>query len=63
MLAPGGRVDLVQHEHPAHQLPVDEDERRLCLYDHLQRLLGALGDLDLEPQIEIADQAVAIADR
>lgn len=64
LLAPGGReAALSQREHPAHELPVAEDERRLCLYDHLQHLLGALVAADLEPQTEIADQAVAVADR
>lgn len=64
LLAPGARdARPTQQEHPPHHLPVADDQRRLCLYDHLQRLLGVLVDAGLEPRIEIADQAVAIADR
>lgn len=64
LIAPGGReAELTQREHPVHGLPVAEDERRLCLYDHLQRLLGELEAAGLEPRIELPDQAVAIADR
>lgn len=64
LLAPGRREpELSQHELPAHHLPVAEDERRICLYDHLQRLLGALAEGGLDPRIELEDHAVAIVDR
>lgn len=64
LLAPGSREpELRQNTQPAHHLPVAEDERRLCLYDHLQRLLAALFDAGLDPRIEVAERAVALADR
>lgn len=63
LLAPGDDPALSQHQHAAHLLPVADDERRLCLYDHLQLLLGALVDAGFDPGIEVADRSVAIVDQ
>lgn len=63
LLAPLIEPELTQRRHDAHQLPVAEDERRLCLYDHLQHLLAALVRGGHEPQIDVADQSIALVDR
>lgn len=64
LLAPGSsEASLTQQRHAPHELPVAEDERHLCLYDHLQRFLAVLADAGLDPQIDIADQSIALLDR
>jgi hypothetical protein len=54
---------LIQLTHPAHALPVAEDERHLCLYDHLQQLLVALRHAGHDATIEVDDRAVEVVDR
>lgn len=63
LLAPAAEPELTQRQHEAHELPVAEDERHLCLYDHLQYLLAALVRGGHEPQIDVADQSIALVDR
>lgn len=38
-------------------LPVEEDERRSCLYEHLQQVLSALLSLGYQASIEVLDDA------
>ncbi len=49
--------------HPAGRMPVADDERHPCLYDHLQHLLAALRDLGHDPMIDVVDEAVEVVDR
>ena len=54
---------LQTHVHLPSQMPGAADERRACLYDHLQLLLGALNDLDCQPTIDVADDAIDAVDQ
>ena len=53
---------LESHVFLPEQVPVAADQRRGCLYDHLQLLLAALNNLDAKPGIEVADGAVDAVD-
>jgi len=44
-------------------LPVADDDRHPCLYDHLQRVLGALQELGHQAAIDVLDPAVELIDR
>lgn len=57
----GGR--LVSVRRPAAALPVGEDDRSRCLYDHLQQLLALLEELGLSAAVRVGDDAVAVVSR
>lgn len=63
LLAPACDPILEQRRVRADALPVADDERQLCLYDHLQHLLTALTDHGLIAQVEVGDQSIVIVNR
>lgn len=63
LLAPAAGAELVQRRHAAHELPVADDERHTCLYDHLQELQAALGRDGHEARIDIGDHSIAWVNR
>jgi hypothetical protein len=58
---PGGRLET--HVHLPDHMPVGADERRGCLYDHLQLLLATLNELGHDPSIDVLDAAVDVVDQ
>jgi hypothetical protein len=58
---PHGQLET--HVHLPEQMPVAADERRGCLYDHLQLLLRALTKLDCQPTIDVTDDAIDAVDQ
>ncbi|RKQ90519.1 hypothetical protein C8N24_0324 [Solirubrobacter pauli] len=58
---PHGQLET--HVHLPEQMPVAADERRGCLYDHLQLLLRALNRLDCDPTIDVGDDAIDAVDQ
>ena len=62
LLAPRQGAQLTQRRHAAGELPVDDD-RQLCLYDHLQELLAALVVDGHEARIDVADRSVELVNR
>lgn len=63
ILSPDRPASTVQRRHEAHELPVADDARHLCLFDHLQQLLAELERLGLDATIDVADQAVELLDQ
>jgi hypothetical protein len=58
---PHGQLET--HEHLPERMPVAADQRRGCLYDHLQLLLAALNERGCEPGIDVHDDALDAVDR
>lgn len=64
LLAPGTSGTVPEQRlHEAPDLPVAEDERQLCLYDHLQRLLAALTAHGHAASVDVGDRSVSIVNR
>ncbi len=61
-MRPGHDPELQTRMHPLGELPVDEDERRGCLYDHLQAVLAALQSLEHVASIDVLDDAPQLLD-
>lgn len=64
LLAPGrDEAQLIQRRHAPNELPVAEDDRGLCLYDHLQELLASLVRDGFPASIDVGDQSIALINR
>lgn len=64
LLAPShNEARLTQHRHEPHARPVAEDERQLCLYDHLQQLVAALTADGLDLKVDVDDRSVTVVNR
>ncbi len=61
-LRPGFEPELQTHMHAGGDLPVDDDERHGCLYDHLQAVLAALQSLNHVTSIDVLDDAAQLLD-
>jgi ABC-type transporter Mla subunit MlaD len=61
-LRPGSDPQIDTRMHALGTLPVDEDERHGCLYDHLQQLLTALQSLGYDTRIDVLDRAAELLD-
>jgi hypothetical protein len=60
---PAGRPRRTRFCDASGGLPVVNDERHLCLYDHLQRLLSALVGIVHDAAINVNDHAIDLVDR
>lgn len=55
-------AEPVTREHDAGAMPVADDDRHPCLYDHLQQLLDALHRAGHDAHVDVVDAAIAMID-